>query len=159
MNIFVTSDDPYECARNLDDKRVIKMILESAQMLSTAMHELGIPGAPYKKTHVNHPCSVWARQSRRNYFWLLEHMQGLCMEYKHRYNKTHKCANFIHTFFNARLDVPSGDLTPFANCSKFKDIETKLAYKLTMISKWTTDEENKRPPKWTNRSQPDWLLP
>lgn len=158
MNIFVTSDDPAECARNLDNKRVVKMILESAQMLSTAMNLSGAKG-PYKSTHVNHPCTVWARASSANYYWLLTHFRALCDEYSHRYGKIHKCNDYYPELSLGGQAIPAGDLTPFANCSKFKDIETKLAYRLTMISKWTTDEENKRPPKWTNCSPPDWLLP
>ena len=75
MNIFVTHLDPVKCAQNLDDKRVIKMILESAQMLSTSINVSGGKG-PYKTTHVNHPCSVWVRSSNANYYWLLNHFQA-----------------------------------------------------------------------------------
>lgn len=158
MNIFVTDLDPEVCAQNLDDKRVIKMVLESAQMLSTAMNICGGKG-PYKTTHVNHPCTVWVRTSRANYYWLLNHFLALCCEYTARYGKTHKCQDFFSKFNqNAHL-IPNGDLTPFANCSRFKEIETILAYRLTMTAKWIEDEEKKRKARWTNSTPPPWWLP
>lgn len=159
MNIFVTSDDPVECAQNLDDKRLVKMVLETAQLLSTAMHVMGRTDAPYKKTHANHPCSIWTRASKGNYRWLENHFNALCNEYSLRYGKMHKCEALQMKFNFGRDSMPDGELTPFVNCSQFKDIETKLAYRLTMISKWTKDEENKRPPRWTKSMPPDWLIP
>lgn len=158
MNIFVTDSSPIVSAKNLDDKRLVKMVLETAQMLSTSMHVCGAPNPPYKITHKNHPCSVWARSTKSNYQWLLDHFVALCDEYTHRYKKTHKCASLLSKFVNAKQFIPDGDLQPHANCSRLKDIETRLAYRLTMISKWAEDEENKRKPKWTNSFPPEWLL-
>jgi hypothetical protein len=159
MNIFVTDSSPDVSARTLDDKRLIKMILESAQMLSTAMHLHGISNPPYKVTHKNHPCSIWVRKSRSNFRWLMDHFNELCCEYWRRYGKVHKCFNHINTFITAESSMPPGDLTSFANCSRFKEIETILAYRLTMIAKWTEDEEKKRKAKWTNSTPPTWFVP
>ena len=159
MNIFVTDNSPIVSAVNLDDKRLIKMVLESAQMLSTAMHVVGAPNPPYKKTHVNHPCSVWARTTRANYRWLMDHFNELCIEYWRRYGKIHKCFNHINTFITAESFMPTGDLMSFANCSRFKDIETIQAYKLTMIAKWTEDENKKRKARWTKNMPPNWFTP
>lgn len=153
MNIFVTDHDPQKSAQALDDKRVIKMILESAQMLSTAMHQVGLLNAPYKVTHVNHPCSVWVRETEANYMWLLQHMQFLCIEYHNRYGKIHKCADMLHTFFSARHYMPNGPLTPFANCTPYKDVETIEAYRRTMNEKWMLD---KRTPTWKKGCKPTW---
>ena len=66
MNIFATNSDPALAAKFLDDKRVVKMCLESAQLLCTAVIECG-GEAPYKSIHKNHPCSIWVRKSRSNY--------------------------------------------------------------------------------------------
>ena len=67
MNIFVISQNPDECAQALDDLRLNKMILETAQLLSTAIRFHGYTGnLAYKATHINHPCSIWARTSRGN---------------------------------------------------------------------------------------------
>jgi hypothetical protein len=71
VNIFVLHKHPRQAARMQCDQHVVKMTLESAQMLSTVINELGGEG-PYKSTHVNHPCSVWARQSLGNFLWLYD---------------------------------------------------------------------------------------
>ena len=146
MNIFVTSHCPAESARFLDDKRVIKMVLESAQLLSTAINLNG-GNAPYKTTHQNHPCNIWARESRNNYIWLLEHFAALCEEYTARYGKKHKCEQYIMDFENAMIYIPVGEQTPFANCAannemgiSFKNVEdVTKAYKLYLSDRWSKD--------------------
>ena len=94
MNIFFLSEDPIEAARMQCDRHVVKMILESAQLLSTAHREndgdewadeVGL----YKRTHKNHPSAVWARQSSEHYAWLYHHFEALCDEYRYRYGKEH----------------------------------------------------------------------
>jgi len=97
MNIFVSSFDPIESAQFLDDKRVVKMCLESAQILSTVMNENGLNG-PYKTTHKNHPIVKWVKESSENYWWLIEHFSALCDEYNLRFNKEHKCNQHYDTF-------------------------------------------------------------
>ena len=66
MNIFVSSFDAREAAKALDDKRLIKMVLETAQILSTNINLAGLRQGPYKTTHQNHPAVVWCRQSHAN---------------------------------------------------------------------------------------------
>lgn len=145
MNIFVTSSCPYESAKNLDDKRVVKMALESAQMLCTALNQYG-GTTPYKSTHKNHPCNVWVRESRSNWDWLFVHALALCEEYKNRYGKVHKCLNVIQQLLNQRFLIPEGDLTPFPNCSIYKDEENIYkAYQMFLDDKWQKD---KRVPTW-----------
>lgn len=154
MNIFVTSPDPVQSAIDLDDKRVVKMILESAQMLSTAIIEHGGIG-PYKITHKNHPCTVWARQTSANYKWLYDHFMALMNEYTHRYDKPHACEKLAPMLSAGVNIVPAGGLTPFANCSLFKKIETITAYRYTMSCKWRAD---KRPASWKKRLPPSWKI-
>ena len=145
MNIFVTDPNPVISAQRLDDKRVVKMVLESAQMLSTAIWECGGTGF-YKKTHTNHPCSIWARTTKKNYIWLYNHFQALLQEYTARYRKTHKCADYIPDIIKGFDLIPDGDLTPFANCTTYKE-ETNIhkAYQMFMCDKW---ENDKRTPRW-----------
>lgn len=92
MNIFYLHENPERCAEMHCDKHVVKMILETAQLLSTAHHE--IDGEPsiecYKATHKNHPSAVWARENRSNYIWLWNLLNSLCKEYTKRYGKVHK---------------------------------------------------------------------
>ena len=91
MNIFYLHNNPEICAAYHCDKHVVKMILEYAQLLSTAHHELdGVPSIEcYKKTHVNHPSAVWARQSIHHYRWLYRLLSNTCREYTKRYSKIH----------------------------------------------------------------------
>jgi hypothetical protein len=95
MNIFYIEKDPYAAARSLADKHVVKMIVESAQMLCTAVWETMGDRPPYKPTHRNHPCSIWARESADNYKWLLNHAYGLLCEYTYRYKKVHRTTDVI----------------------------------------------------------------
>lgn len=96
MNIFWLDTDLEKCAKAHCDKHVVKMILESCQMLSTAHHLLGNSGiAPYKKTHQNHPCTLWVCESASNYQTLLELARALCREYTHRYKKIHACQSLL----------------------------------------------------------------
>ena len=105
MNIFYLDKCPDKAARLQYNKHVVKMILESAQMLCTAHHCYGDKwqreNVPYKQAHLNHPSTVWARQSRSTYMWLYNHMMALGDEYTKRYGKTHltitKCKDFLAT--------------------------------------------------------------
>ena len=112
MNIFYLDHDVRKCAEMHNDKHVVKMILEYAQLLSTAHRILdgvlsaGVSASGRKKTvyvladnrdttlysatHVNHPSAVWVRQSAQNYMWLAELLEECCKEYTHRYDKVHK---------------------------------------------------------------------
>jgi len=91
MNIFYLDRDPTKAAKYQYNKHVVKMILESAQMLCTAHHVYGNPDdVPYKQAHLNHPSTIWARSSRPNYYWLYNHMMALGREYTKRYGKVHK---------------------------------------------------------------------
>lgn len=92
MNIFILSKDPVKAARMQCDQHVVKMTLETAQILCSPF-ETGI--APYKRTHFNHPCSIWARESEGNFLWLCKHGLALAEEYTFRYQKRHKSESVI----------------------------------------------------------------
>ena len=94
MNIFYLHKNPQKAAEYQYDKHVVKMILESAQMLCTAHHHYAesysqIVEPPYKKAHYHHPSTVWARANKPQYFWLYNLMIALGKEYTRRYGKTH----------------------------------------------------------------------
>jgi len=90
MNIFYLHKDPQKAAEYQYDKHVVKMILESAQMLCTAHHHYDNgDNVPYKKAHYNHPSTVWARANKPQYYWLYNHMIALGEEYTRRYGKVH----------------------------------------------------------------------
>ena len=112
MNIFYLDHDVHKCAEMHNDKHTVKMILEYAQLLSTAHRFLDgtlidgysktgrkqkryvlssdLDSVFYASTHINHPSAVWVRQSSENYLWLANLLIALCEEYTHRYGKTHK---------------------------------------------------------------------
>ena len=104
MNIFYLDKCPDKAARLQYNKHVVKMILESAQMLCTAHHVYGNlyqkENVPYKQAHLNHPSTIWTRASVQHYMWLYNHMLALGDEYTKRYGKTHltitKCAEFLN---------------------------------------------------------------
>lgn len=154
MNIFATSNDPVQCAKVLDDKRVVKMCAESAQLLSTALQLRGIK-APCKITHVNHPVNVWVRSSRSNYIWLVEHFIALCDEKLARYpdNPSHVYQQYADFFKSKYFTFGNIGLTPFKNCAKNSKLgidysnisDVHLAYQLYLNDRWDSD---KREPTW-----------
>lgn len=113
MNIFVLDLDPVVAAQSLCDKHVVKMVLESAQILSTVQSLFDIPSL-YRPTHRNHPCTLWTRESLENYRWLLEHARGIAREYTYRYGKRHKSEAVLDYCSENAPKLPRSALTPFA---------------------------------------------
>lgn len=126
MNIFVLDKDPRLAAIFLCDKHIVKMILESAQMLCTVYGDT----APYKPTHKSHPCTKWVQQSQQNYNWLCEHAHAMCAEYERRYKKTHKSQKVI-SFCSKLATLPDIGLTPFAQAmpEQYKHSDAVVAYR------------------------------
>lgn len=113
MNIFVLDTDPKKCAQYHNDKHVIKMILETAQLLCNVHHMTGNDDVPYRLTHKNHPCSIWVRQSISNYNWLVKLGLELCYEYTKRYGKIHKSQKVIEWCAMNTPNLPNNDMTEF----------------------------------------------
>ena len=86
MNIFILDSDIGKCARYHADRHVVKMILESAQMLCTVVNENG-GESPYRSTHTRHPCTLWAGESLSNWKWLRSLALALNGEYRYRFGK------------------------------------------------------------------------
>ena len=172
MNIFVTSSNPKESAKVLPDKHIVKMPLETCQMLSIVASEKwghgygtlpkanGKPYATERGAFRNHPCTVWANETVANSRWLLTHGLALCEEYSNRYGKIHTC---LHTLAHANKIFPLdalhfSELTPFvfAGPDEFKhddtiDIYTK--YKNYIASKpWVKDNYLRLPDR-----KPEWV--
>ena len=144
MNIFILDNDPELAAQMLFDKHVVKMAVETAQILST------INGGPYGPTHQNHPCVLWAKASLDNYNWLFKHGVGICNEYRYRYGREHKSEEVIMCLYQPLVEIPAGS-TPFVQCmpDEYKQTDPILAYRAYYHSK--ADFAN-----WTKRSPPDW---
>ena len=98
MNIFILDEDPVKAAQMHCNKHVIKMILESAQMLSAAHHIAGegdYKDQLYKMTHRNHPCTEWAYVASGNYIWLFNLFRALLDEYEYRYGRVHESSKLV----------------------------------------------------------------
>ena len=173
MNIFVTDPSPTLSARCLPDKHIVKMPLETCQMLSIVCskkwgHDYGelhrINGEPYKTekgAFRNHPCTIWANACLENTWWLLAHGLALCNEYEHRYGKSHSCKNtlmeattIIPLATDLWHDVPSS--FTFAGPDEFKydtSIDIFTAYKRYVASKpWVATNYLRDPSR-----KPDWI--
>lgn len=93
MNIFYLDADPVECAKAHGDKHIVKMPLETAQMLSTVWHRFGdsdeIKASIYKITHTMHPCTQWVATNTSTYEWTVRLYIALCKEYEYRRGRIH----------------------------------------------------------------------
>lgn len=154
VNIFVLSEDPAEAAQMQCDKHVVKMILESGQMLCAA-HPEGT--APWKRSHYNHPCTVWARTTSANYEWLAVHGLELCAEYTRRYGRRHAAEDVLMWCAqNIPENVPKGCLTPFVVAIKNKDYhkgDAVSSYREYYI------RDKVRFAKWRHSDPPSWWMP
>ena len=159
MNIFFLHSNAKMAAIFHCDKHVVKMIIESAQLLSTAHHEHG-HSVTYKPTHKNHPSAVWARSSRLHYNYVYDLAIGLCHEYTKRYGKTHACESILRN----ELAIPPETLTfsgwsnpPQCMPDECKTDDTVQAYrqyyrhkKNMMVMKWNKDLAYA--PDWMNHA-------
>ena len=156
MNIFVLNENPWHAAQALCDKHVVKMILETTQLLSTVAARYGSCYVPYKPTHKNHPCTLWAGQSMENWLWLLQHGIGIANAYMERYGKVHKCLTILGEIYQHGMDgigiPPSSELTPFAQAmpEKYKSNDAVQAYRAYYIG------EKARFAKWRYCDAPEW---
>jgi len=170
MNIFVTDYNPYHSAANLDDSRVVKMLLESIQMLSTYAHLDGHT-MKYKPTHQNNGLIRWLRNDKNNFYWLVAHAYGLKSEYTERYDRIHASEDIlweIMQIYGYQKAEPIAFLNKAANkehnmdYTHIKDVAT--AYRIYLSARWEkaivqhADNPRKKLPKWTGRLPPDWYI-
>ena len=117
MNIFTLDENPRTSAKMMLDKHVVKMPTESLQMLFTIVDHVGLE-AGWKPVMLNHPSTIWARESQQNFRWLREHTYALCREYTHRYSRIHKVEVLMNRYAEqmdeATWLLPDIGLTPFA---------------------------------------------
>lgn len=150
MNIFVLDNCPEFAAKYQCDKHVVKMVLETAQLLCSA-HET----APYKRTHYNHPCAIWTRSSMSNYDWLVRHGLALAREYTFRYNKIHKSTEVIEWAWQNKPNILDLGLLPFAQAmpDQYKNPNDAVsAYRNYYMN------EKARIATWTKTETPYWYV-
>ena len=177
MNIFYLDNDPVECARAHNNSHVVKMILETAQLLSTAHRALdGVETTVYsdsgrktkrlvlkdsrndvlyQSTHVNHPSAVWARQTSANYYWLHSLFVGLLYEYKHRYEKEHKCMFLLDPLNDLPNNITYGTFTeptPAMPVECIVENDSIASYRNYYIN------NKQHIAQWTKRNPPVWYV-
>jgi hypothetical protein len=153
MNIFVLDKNIDKCARYHCDQHVVKMILESVQMMCTALNKKGI-STPYKSTHVKHPCVLWVEQSYDNFMWLHDLAMALNNEYRFRFQKEtdHKSITVLNKI--SAYEYESHGLTEFAQAmpDQYKVPGNPVkAYRQFYLA------EKMHFAKWTRRRVPAWI--
>jgi hypothetical protein len=176
VNIFYIDENPVEAATMMVDKHVVKMILETTQLLSTAHRVIDgteyvgqtktgrkvkrwvLPDVReemlYSATHVNHPSAVWCRTTVDNYKWLYEHLKALHFEYTYRYGKVHACEKLMGALFYAPNNLKDWNMTPMPSC---------MAPEYIISDDPLTNYRNyykigkSQMHKWTKRPTPEWI--
>ena len=183
MNIFAIEKSPVDCAKSMVDKHVVKMILETAQLLSTAHRVIDgqmieynkmvagslpprwrktkkweLPDARenvlYSATHINHPSSIWCRASNNNYNWLYVHFLALLDEYTYRYGKVHKCSGLVDALKSTPHGINVGYLTPVTPAMPD---EYKVPNDSLASYRNYYRVSKARMHSWKNRPVPEWI--
>lgn len=152
MNIFVLDYDIDKCARYHNDRHVVKMITESAQLLSTAVRLSGID-AGYRVTHKNHPCAVWARESLSNWMWLRQFAERLNAEWQHRYGHTRDHGGWAVAKQLPVPNLPDVGRTPFPQAmpEQYRRPDAVQAYR----AYYRGDKAHIA--TWKRRDVPEWF--
>jgi len=157
MNIFVLDLNPSICAEYHNDKHCIKQLLETAQLLCGVHHMINNSNIniPYRLSHKNHPCSIWARKCMENYLWLCELGVELSKEYTFRYNKTHKSQFVIEWAvknlpnLNKNFKISPFNLVMPDDCKTDDVVQSYRKYYC---------KYKKNIACWKNRTKPEWFF-
>jgi hypothetical protein len=152
MNIFILDYDVKKCAKYHVDKHVVKMILETAQLLC-GVHWVVNSEAPYKLSHKNHPCSIWARESLTNYLYLCELGLELCYEYTYRYGKKHKSQQVIEWCIENKPNIKD---IGFTEPAKAMPDEYKVKSVVESYRNYYRGAKSGFA-NWKNREIPEWF--
>jgi hypothetical protein len=169
MNLFILSLIPTEAAEAYMDKHVSKILLEAVQMLCTAMRVL-VPDTPikdalYKQAHLNHPVSIWVRQSRDNFIWTLDLVEALHEEWRFRYghpetkfHRSYEVAQLLrrHVPRDELFPCPRAGLTPFALAMP-DEYKARSGNAVESYRAYYMSPEKRRIAAWKkNRPAPEW---
>ena len=152
MNIFIVHGDHTICAQWHCNKHVVKMPLETTQMLSTVHHRYSNDG-PFLPVHQKHPCTLWAGQTIENYRWLWRLGIALCKEYTYRYEKTHACERILAMLRCPPVELQARGFTKPAQAmpDEYKHSDTLMAYQNYYIG------EKARLGVWHKRPVPPFM--
>ena len=162
MNIFFLDPDVDECARSHVDRHVVKMILEYAQLLSTAHRILDEQISPeldsilYKTTHKNHPCAVWVRENSANYRYVHSLLEALCVEYSYRYERVHatQTKGIVDALKNLPMNIKiDSEMTQAPKCVADDCIQDDLYESYRDYYR----KHKSHILSWKNRPEPVWV--
>ena len=181
MNLFVLSYDPIEAAQLQCDKHVVKMIVESGQMLSTTHRMLDgtletrlsksgktkakywvhpdsvLENVLYRAVHMHHPCTVWTMQTSSNYKWHYDHFVALCDEFKYRYGKLHRTDAVLREALSyPPMKLPNGPLTKQPLAMK-SNPECMLGDVVESYRAFYQTKQARFKMVWTKRDKPVWF--
>ena len=181
MNIFILDEDPRTAASMHCDKHVPKMVVESAQMLSTAHRMLdGVETKKrsrsgktmskyymlgdtrehhlYNAVHFNHPCTVWTRESSQNYLWHYELFIALCGEYTKRYGKIHLTDRSLREHLKTTPNnIPDISMTPFRLAMKSNPECMDESDPIESYRKFYMTKQERFKMEWKNAQTPYWF--
>jgi len=181
MNIFILSENPVEAAQLQCDRHVVKMIVESAQMLSTAHRMLdgyvekrpsksgktmvnywvhpnsNLESVLYKAVHHAHPCTIWSMESIGNYIWHYDHFIALCDEYEYRYRKKHSTDLLLRdVLITPPVNIPEDRRTPFKLAMK-SNPECMFEDAVKSYRAFYQTKQERFKMVWTKREIPEWF--
>ena len=161
MNIFVFDKDPAVCGRALCSKHQ-KMILESAQLLSSAHHVLdkeeAIKGI-YKLAHLNHPSTVWTRTNGANYDWLFQAFEAMLDEFERRGGRRHKSGELLILLKNKPKNIPKGKLqVPLVAMLEEFRLNDGKTWEDVIASYKNYYVKAKTFAAWLNTRPPEWFI-
>jgi len=157
MNIFMLDSNMDKCVQYHCDKHIVKMPLETTQMVCTISHKVApLSGLspPYLPVHAKHPCTLWGGMNKRNFTWLWWFGVALCAEYEYRYGRKHACVDVLYDIAcQCWNDLPDGEYTdpPQAMPDEYKDPDVIQAYRKYYYY------EKSRFAKWTKRPRPFFM--
>jgi hypothetical protein len=153
MNIFLLDWDIQQCAEWHCDKHIVKMPLETTQMLST-VHWRYTNDGPYLPVHAKHPCTLWAGETRDNYFWLWKLGIALCEEYTYRYSRVHACENVLYGIKYPPIPLQTRGFSKFPQAmpDEYKNEDPIMAYRQYYIN------DKARICRWKNRPIPPFMM-
>ena len=180
MNIFALDKNAITAAKQHCDKHVVKMIVESGQMLSTAHRILdgkvemrrSVSGKTmqkywvlpddrenwlYRAVHTKHPCTIWTMESKENYTWHYRLFVALCDEFKFRYGKTHKTGDELtEHLLHTPKNIPLGRMTPFKLAMK-SNPECMLDDPIESYRLFYQTKQERFSMTWKKRPIPSWF--
>jgi hypothetical protein len=160
MNIFAIESDEHgkidwvKSGQAQDNYRLVKMILESCQILSTVLNEQGVQ-APYKSFNPKHPSCAWAAESSANFEDLVIHCLAMIEEYTERFGKQHKCAavleQIIHLYDSSRFCLHVPTPLKMAMPDSFKSADIVESYRKFYASKPRIRYPREKVPVWFDK--------